>query len=217
MCWDIVLGPCAETLCWDTGCDIELRHWLWFHLQEPVAGADKLVLRLNKACSCVNSFFANQFSFFYFIWHPRYPGGDILSILLRHMFDKDLLAILFPSFSSLCHGILLHILLQECDTHDTDPLGVGRPSPFPPKVWKFWGWELTFCSCKSRQRHGLCKSECQCVKIQSVFDTGTYRTQVWNVLFDYGSPKVYGNQSILLHWRLFAFSIDAWQWLKGCF
>ena len=35
------------------------------------------------------------------------------------------------------------------------------------------------------------KSECQYGKIQSVFDTGTYRTQVWNVLFDYGSPKVY--------------------------
>ena len=53
------------------------------------------------------------------------------------------------------------------------------------------------------------KSECQYGKIQSVFDTGTYRTQVWNVLFDYGSPKVYGTQIHTAPLEAFAFSIDA--------
>ena len=157
-------------------------------------------------CFCVNSFSsAYQFSYFSlfqtillpFIWHPRYLmvisypsswGICWIRICLPSFFHPSLLRV---SLSH--HDILLHILLQECDTHDPW-LGVGRPSPFPPKFEKSEGESSLFVPARADRGMVCVKSECQYVKIQSVFDTGNYRTQVWNVSFDCGSPKVYGNQ-----------------------
>ena len=181
-------------MCWD----LVLRHWLWHWTERLVmvsfagaSGRSRQTSAETKQSLFLCKFFSTSFDILDILVVISYPsswGICLIRICLPSFFHPSLVCV---SLSH--HDILLHILLQECDTHDPW-LGVGRPSPFPPKFEKSEGESSLFVPARADRGMVCVKSECQYVKIQSVFDTGNYRTQVWNVSFDCGSPKVYGNQ-----------------------